>query len=61
MLATVGVWITLLWGGYSLVLLTDTDAITTAATGTPASAISRVYYAGSLKAPSMVPPVWHPP
>ena len=45
-LATVGVWITLLWGGYSLILLTDAGAITTATTGEPASAISRVYYAG---------------
>lgn len=45
-LATGGVWITLLWGGYSVVLLTDADAITTATTGAPASAISRVYYAG---------------
>ena len=45
-LTTVGVWIGMLWAGYSLVLLADADAITTATTGTPASAVSRVYYAG---------------
>ena len=44
--ATVLVWIALLWAGYSLVLFADADAITTATTGEPASAISRVYYAG---------------
>lgn len=45
-LATIGVWISLLWGGYSLVLFADADAITATANGTPASAVSRVYYAG---------------
>ena len=45
-LATVSVWITVLWAGYSLVLFADADAVATATTGTPASAVSRVYYAG---------------
>ena len=45
-LATVGVWIVLLWTGYTLLFLADPGAVTTATGGDPASAVSRVYYAG---------------
>ena len=45
-LATVGVWIILLWVGYGLIFLSDSDAVVTATGATPASVVSRFYYAG---------------
>ena len=45
-LATVAVWIALLWSGYSLVFSADPAAVTGSRTGDPASGLSRIYFAG---------------
>ncbi|HVM19107.1 MAG TPA: hypothetical protein VM307_04035, partial [Egibacteraceae bacterium] len=45
-LATIGVWIGLLWAGYTLLFLSADTAVTVATTDAPASVVSRVYYAG---------------
>ena len=45
-LATVAAWIVLLWAGYSLLFWADPGAVTASRSGAPASAVSRVYYAG---------------
>ena len=46
LLSAVGLWIGLLWTGYSLVFLGDGGAVTSATTGEQATTTSRIYYAG---------------
>jgi hypothetical protein len=46
LLAVVTLWVVLLWGGWSLVFLSDRGAVISATTQAPADAWSRVYFAG---------------
>lgn len=46
LLITIGVWLALLWGGWTLVFAADPDAIVSSTTGAPAPGWTRVYYAG---------------
>lgn len=46
MLSTIGLWLLLLWAGWTLVFAADPDAVISAATLEPASGWSRVYFAG---------------
>lgn len=45
-LLTIGVWLGLLWGGWTLVFAADPDAIISSTTREAASGWSRVYFAG---------------
>lgn len=45
-LLTIGVWLGLLWGGWTLVFSADPDAVMSATTREAASGWSRVYFAG---------------
>ena len=45
-LLTVGVWLAMLWGGWTLVFAADPDAVISSSTREPSSGWSRVYYAG---------------
>ena len=46
MLLTIGLWLGLLWAGWTLVFTADPDAIISAATRAPAAGWSRLYFAG---------------
>jgi len=46
LLLTIGVWLGLLWAGWTLVLAADPDAVISSATREPASGWSRVSFAG---------------
>ncbi len=46
LLLTIGLWLGLLWAGWTLVFAADPDAVISSATGEPASGWSRVYFAG---------------
>lgn len=43
---TIGVWLAMLWGGWTLVFSADPDAVLSSSTRTPAAGWSRLYYAG---------------
>ena len=45
-LLTIGLWLGLLWAGWTLVFAADPDAVVSAASGAPASFWSRVYFTG---------------
>ena len=45
-LATIGVWIVLLWAGYSLLFSSSPTAVTATSSGALASVSSRIYFAG---------------
>lgn len=45
-LITIGVWLALLWGGWTLVFAADPGAIVSSTTGEPAPGWTRLYYAG---------------
>jgi hypothetical protein len=45
-LGTVGLWIGLLWTGWSVLFSADPDGVVSTATQTPASALERAYFAG---------------
>ncbi|MEX0650456.1 MAG: ion channel [Actinomycetota bacterium] len=45
-LLTIGLWLALLWGGWTLVFAADPDAIISSTTRQPAGGWSRVYFAG---------------
>lgn len=46
LLATVAVWVALLWAGWTLVFLASPGAIVESSTGAPASVAATIYYAG---------------
>lgn len=46
LLATVAVWVTLLWAGWTLIFLASPGAIVDSSTGAPASVAATTYYAG---------------
>ena len=45
-LLTAGVWLAMLWGGWTLVFAADPEAVISSSTREPASGWSRLYYAG---------------
>ncbi len=45
-LLTIGLWLGLLWGGWTLVFAADPEAVVSSATRQPATGWSRVYFAG---------------
>ena len=46
LLAVITLWVVLLWGGWSLVFLSERPAVVSATTGAPAGVWSRVYFVG---------------
>lgn len=46
LLVTIGVWLALLWGGWTLVFAADPGAVVSSTTGEPAPGWTRLYYAG---------------
>lgn len=46
LLVTIGVWLLLLWGGWTLIFSADPDAVVSGTTGEPADGWSRLYFAG---------------
>lgn len=46
LLLTIGMWLALLWGGWTLVFAADPDAVISSTTHQPATGWSRMYFAG---------------